>query len=136
MKLPRRLAALRKIVTGELQPNGFKEPRKWENSTAYKLLEEDIRNGGVVDQHDGPANTEDDVDMVYLMRPEYAAFDHKKFGKRLEALRKSAGRSASRAQQEDEKSFEAFVAFNTTVSLFSRKGYVQWQGSGDAKKNC
>lgn len=129
VKLPRRLAALRKIVTGELQPNGFKEPRKWENSAAYKLLEEDIRNG-VVDVR--PNTTKEDIDMVYLMRPEYAAFDHQKFGKRLEALQKSAGKSASRAQ-EDEKSFEAFVSFNT-VSLFSRKGYEQWQGSDAQKK--
>jgi hypothetical protein len=34
---------------------------------------------------------------VYLMRPEYAAFDHKKIEKRLEGLRKMAGKSASRA---------------------------------------
>ena len=65
--------------------------------------------------------------MIYLMRPEYALFDHRKFGKRLEALRKSAGISSSRAE-EDEKRFEAF-ACRHTVSLLSHKGYEQWQGS-------
>jgi len=64
------LAALRKIVEGELQPRGFKEPRRWENSVAYR--------------------------------------------------------------QEDEKRFEAFVS-KQYVSLFSHKGYTQWQGS-DAQK--
>jgi hypothetical protein len=42
-----------------------------------------------------------------------------------------AGKSASRAS-EDEERFEAFVARHD-VSLFSHKGYEQWQGS-DAQK--
>jgi hypothetical protein len=41
-KLPRRLLALRKVVLGEMKQHGFKEPRKWENSKAYRLLEEEI----------------------------------------------------------------------------------------------
>jgi hypothetical protein len=123
-KLSRRLTALRKVVVGELQPNGFREPRKWENSAAYKLLEHDIRYG-------------------IVMRPEYALFDHQKFGKRLDALRQSAGRSATRAS-EDEKRFQAFASRHT-VSPYSHKGYEQWQGSDaqkllrvdmNQKKNC
>jgi hypothetical protein len=127
-KVALRLAALCKIVEGELQPRGFKEPRRWENSVAYRLLEQDIRKG-LVEVN----NQEDhsDFEMVYLMRPEYAAFDHTKFKQRLEALRKSAGKSSSRAQ-EDEKRFEAFFSKHS-VSLFSHKGYTQWQGS-DAQK--
>ena len=61
------------------------------------------------------------------MRPEYALFDHKKFEKRLETLRNRAGESTSRSQ-DDESRFEAFVARHE-VSLFSHKGYEQWQGS-------
>ena len=71
-KFSTRLAALCKMVEDEMQPTGgFKEPRRWENSAAYRLLEKDIRNGIVQD--------DSDFEMVYLMRPEYAIFDHSKF---------------------------------------------------------
>jgi len=126
-RLSQRLTALRKMVVNELQPNGFKEPRRWENSAAYRLLEHDIRHGVV----DISLPNDLDVEMVYLMRPEYAAFDHKKFPARLAALRKNAGKSSSRAH-EDENRFKAFVSKHT-ASVFSYKGYGQWQGS-DAQK--
>jgi hypothetical protein len=91
---------------------------------SYRLLEQDIRNGLVKD--------DSDFEMVYLMIPEYAIFDHTKFKKRLESLRKSAGKLLSRAEV-DETRFEAFVSKHT-ISLFSHKGYVQWQGSDAQKK--
>jgi hypothetical protein len=37
-KLAGRLAALRKIVSKEWEPNGFKEPRRWQNSTIQPHL--------------------------------------------------------------------------------------------------
>ncbi len=64
------------MVEDEIQPNGFKEPQRWDNSVAYRLLEQDIRNGLVQDDLD--------FETVYLsMRPEYATFDHRKFKKSL-----------------------------------------------------
>ena len=123
-KFSTRLAALRKMVEEEMQPTGFKEPRRWENSAAYRLLEQDIRHGLVQD--------DSDFEMVYLMRPEYAIFDHTKFKKRLKSLQKSAGKLLSRAEM-DETRFEAFVSKHT-ISLFSHKGYIQWQGSEAQKK--
>ena len=70
-KFSTRLAALRKMVEDEIQPNGFKKPRRWDNSVAYRILEQDIRNGLVQDDLD--------FETVYLMRPEYTTFDHRKF---------------------------------------------------------
>ena len=55
------LAALRKMVEDEIQPNGFKKPMRWDNSVAYRILEQDIRNGLVQDDLD--------FETVYLMRP-------------------------------------------------------------------
>jgi hypothetical protein len=126
-KLSQRLTVLRKAVLGELQPQGFKEPQKWENSKAYQLLEEDIRHGRVTIEPQNPQ----DWETIYLMRPEYAAFDHTKFAKRLQGLRKCAGKFSSRAS-EDTRRLDAFVVCHQ-VSLFSHKGYEQWQGS-DAQK--
>jgi hypothetical protein len=74
-KFSTRLAALRKMVDDKIQPHGFREPQRWDNSVAYRLLEQDIRNGLVQDNVD--------FETVYLMRPEYATFDHRKFKKSL-----------------------------------------------------
>jgi len=80
---------LGKIVSKEREPNGFKEPRRWQNSTAFRLFEKDIRDGVV---HSEPTNPSD-WETIYIMRPEYALFDHKKFEKRLETLQNKAFRS-------------------------------------------
>ena len=73
-----------------------------------------------------------DFETVYLMRPQYATFDHRKFNKRLESLWKSAGKLLSRVE-EDETRVEAFV-LKHSISLLSHKSYVQWQGSDAQKK--
>ena len=117
------MTALQKIVSKEREPNGFREPRRWQNSTVFRLLERDIRDGVV---HSAPTNPSD-WETIYIMRPEYSLFDNKKFEKRLETLRNKAGESNSWSQ-EDESRFEAFLARHE-VSLFSHNGYEQWQGS-------
>ena len=61
-----------------------------------------------------------------------AVFDHTKFKKRLKSLQKSAVKLLSRAEM-DETRFEGFVSKHT-ISLFSHKGYIQWQGSDAQKK--
>ena len=70
---------MRKIVSKEREPNGFKEPRRWHNSTVFRLLERDIRDGVV---HSAPTNPSD-WETIYIMRPEYSLFDNKKFEKGL-----------------------------------------------------
>jgi hypothetical protein len=122
-KLSGRLGALRKIVDREMTPSGFKEPGKWKKSEAHKLLERDIRKGDVlVEEPEGG-----DWEVVYFMRPEYAKYDHNKFKKRLETLRRAAKEDSSRAA-EDEAALDAYLRRHP-VSHFSHQGYEQWQGS-------
>jgi hypothetical protein len=65
------------------------------------------------------------------MRVEYAVYDYDKFSRRLAAIRSQIKILETRAQV-DQQAFDTFVA-NHPISLYSQKGYIQWQGS-DAQK--
>ena len=104
----------------------FVEPKiKWRNSAAKKKLYDDVNNGIVPLDSKGPGKMT--LKDIYLTRLEYAAYDFKKFSSWLNSIRKSIKGLASRANQ-DQEAFDLFVQ-NNEVSLFSKKGYIQWQGS-------
>jgi len=104
---------------------------KWADSEARSLLYDDILNGVVplYKYHPGTKKepTEPDEEGIYVSRPQYAAFDKEKFAARLAAIRKKIQDADSRADK-DEKAFNLFRK-NHNVSMFSHKGYIQWQGS-------
>jgi hypothetical protein len=102
----------------------FKEPKiKWQKSHAKKLLYHLIMDGVISDVD----NEDEDQQEIYLMCEEFAKYDFGKFGDRLSQIRKKIAELNSRAK-DDELAFENYKQHHKP-SLFSHKGYVQWQGS-------
>ena len=92
---------------------------RWFDSEAYQLLYNDLLSG--------EASSDLSADDIYVMRPEYAAYDHQKFPGRLEAMRNIVGALNERAK-EDQDAFDNFV-LNHEVSTRSRTGHIHWPGS-------
>lgn len=73
----------------------------------------------------------DDVTMtleqIYSLHEEFCKYSYSKFGSRLKALKENIIGNTNRAE-EDLASFEDYIS-NHTPSLYSHKGYIQWQGS-------
>lgn len=116
------------------QPGGgFIEPKTtWQNSKARALLYHDIKNGEV------PLDARDENNQIimkwqdiYMMRPEYSDYNPASFNRRLRDLRKIVRNCMNRAE-DDQAAFDLFKA-NHPVSLHSKYGYIQWQGS-DAQR--
>lgn len=107
----------------------FKEPKiKWKKSKAKSLLYKDIKEGRVpLEAKDENGKTQMDLKDIYAMHPEYKEYDYSKFSSRVSSLRKTIKELKDRAAV-DLELFNNFKA-NHPPSLFSHKGYEQWQGS-------
>lgn len=116
--------APRKAREKEQEP---KEPNiKWTKSKARALLYKDIRDGTV--PLDPPqAGGGMTLRAVYDLRPEFGEYNYSKFSSRLGSLR-TIIKDADHRATADQEAFENFKA-NHPISLFSHKGYIQWQGS-------
>lgn len=64
---------------------------------------------------------------IYALNEEFALYDPDLFGGRLNDLRKKIIELDKRAA-EDRRAFDIYRK-NHEVSLYSHKGYIQWQGS-------
>lgn len=107
----------------------FKEPKiKWRKSRAKKLLYNDLLDGVVpMEQQDANGNETMSIEDIYMIHEEFLLYDFDKFKNRLKALRKKILELNDRSA-EDEQAFENYKA-NHQPSLFSHKGYAQYQGS-------
>jgi hypothetical protein len=107
----------------------FKEPKiKWLKCKARELLYKDIYEGRVPSVAKD-ANKQSTMPLrdIYLMHSEYADYDYEKFSGRLSSLRKIVNENNRRAEA-DQAAFDQYKN-NHQASLFSHKGYIQWQGS-------
>lgn len=110
------------------QVNRFVEPKiKWRNSHAKEKLFDDVKNGVVPLESKERGKNKMTIREIYLMHPEYAAYDYEKFPSRLASIKKTVREMNTRAD-DDQEAFDVFVQ-NHDVSLFSKKGFIQWQGS-------
>jgi hypothetical protein len=99
---------------------------KWKDSQARRLLYMDILKGNI------PMDNETmTAEEIFIQRPEFAAYDIDKFRSRLTTVRKQIKERNDRAA-EDKKAFDIFIS-NHEVALYSRKGYIEWQGSESQK---
>jgi hypothetical protein len=107
----------------------FREPKiKWRKSKAKQLLYEAIMDGVVpLEAKDEHGNMTMSIKDIYLVHQEFAFYSFEKFPNRLKALRDKIKELDSRAD-EDELAFKIYKK-NHKPSLFSHKGYIQWQGS-------
>jgi hypothetical protein len=131
-KFSSRLSSLRAAIVKEKtakESAKFKEPKvKWKKSKARRLLYKDIVEGEVPpDATDADGRSTMQLSDIYLMHEEFAEYDYEKFSSRLSSLRKIIKDADNRAQA-DQEAFENFKN-NHPVSLYSHKGYIQWQGS-------
>lgn len=102
----------------------FQEPKtKWKKSEAKKILWNMILDGTISDSD----NETEDLTDIYLHHEEFLKYDFGKFAGRLSALRKKVHELNDRAAQ-DLEAFQVYKS-NHKPSLFSHKGYIQWQGS-------
>ena len=111
------------------QERNFVEPKvKWQFSKAKEILNTAIIDGIISeDATDDNGNPTLSVEAIYLFHEEFAKYSFEKFGDRLARVRADIKRHKKRAVVD----LKAFVRYkeNNPVSLFSRKGYGQWQGS-------
>ena len=116
----------------ELQEISFKEPDiKWENSEAKKILYQDLLNGHVPLEARANGKSTTKLQDIYAMHPEYSLYSYRQFSSRLRSLRTTAKRTLTR-KTNDMNAFKICVQ-NHAPSFFSKKGYIQWQGS-DAQR--
>jgi len=115
--------------------SSFKEPSiKWANSKAKKILYKDIMKGLVpITAKDENGKSTMELKDIYSMHPEYAEYDYEKFSSRLSSLRKTIAVKDARAEA-DQIAVDLFIKNRDAPSLFSSKGYIQWQGSEAQKK--
>jgi hypothetical protein len=94
---------------------------KWRKSKAKKILYDMLLDGTV------PMDNTMPLEDIYLLDEEFAKFDFARFRGRLNRLNAKIKELDSRADED----LEAFRTYkrNHKPSLFSHKGYVQWQGS-------
>ncbi|KAG7356966.1 hypothetical protein IV203_001654 [Nitzschia inconspicua] len=110
--------------TCEEETVGFKEPRiKWKKSKAKDILTYMIIQGDISDDPNDPTP----VDDIFIMCEEFCKYDRSKFPARLKTLRLRLKDMWKRAD-DDLIAFENYKS-NHAPSLFSHKGYAQWQGS-------
>ena len=111
------------------EEENFIEPKiKWRKSKAKILLNTAIMNGTVPENAlDNDGNATMTLDAIYGLHQEFALYDFTKFAGRLARVRADIQSNISRAE-DDVIAFELYK-LNHDVSLFSRKGYIQWQGS-------
>ena len=104
-----------------------KEPKiNWSKSKAQALLYKDIR-AGMVPLDPPRAGGDMALSDVYALWPEFCEYNYLKFSSRLGLLR-TIIKDANNHAEADQEAFENFKA-NHPTSLFSHKGYIQWQGS-------
>jgi hypothetical protein len=118
----------KKAAMGE-EKKKLKETKvKWEKINARHLLDKDIVKGQVPLVATG-ANGRSTMQLheIYLMHPEFVEYDYEKFSSRLSLLQKII-KDADNQARADQEAFENFKN-DHPVSLFSHKGYIQWQGS-------
>ncbi len=102
--------------------DAFKEPKvKWRKSKAKRILYELLMDGTI------PLDDTMPFEEFFLLSQEFASYDPEKFKSRLRSLRDKISELDKRAE-EDRKAFDVYKK-NHEVSLFSHKGYIQWQGS-------
>lgn len=102
----------------------FVEPKiKWEKSKAKKNLYNLIMEGDIPDTD----SESEDIEAVYLMDPEFLKYDYFKFKTRLSTMRSKIAQLNRRAD-DDWEAYQVFISIHTP-SKFSKKGYIQWQGS-------
>jgi hypothetical protein len=114
----------------------FKEPKiKWRNSKAKRLLYQAMMDGRVtLDKDDlGDGGEKMTLRAIYVLEAEFAEYNYDKFSHRVSSLRKTITDAESRAEQ-DQEAYDNFTASHPP-SLYSHKGYMQWQGS-DAQKQA
>lgn len=101
---------------------------KWKDSEARRLLYKDVKDREIPleAKHDDGTPTMK-LDEIYVTRPEYAAYDYSKFSSRLATIR-AIIKQLEKRSDEDEEAFDTYVG-NHPVSLYDRKGFIQWQGS-------
>ena len=127
-KFSGRLSSLRASIRSANSKKG--EPRepaiKWKKSKAKKLLYSDLMEG-VLDLEPEEEETQEILEGIYAMHPEYAEYKFSRFASRLKTLRKTILTCNARAE-EDKKHFLAFFK-NNPASECSHKGYIEWAGS-------
>jgi hypothetical protein len=96
---------------------------KWRKSKAKTLLYEFLVDGTVPMEDDPNMQLED----IYCLDLEFEKYDFRKFKVRLDRLRAKIKENDSRAE-EDLVAFRTYKK-NHKPSMFSHKGYCQWQGS-------
>jgi hypothetical protein len=103
------------------QQSKEKKKNKWRKSKAKQILYEMLLDGTVPMENTMP------LEDIYLLDEEFDNFDFDKFKGRLDRLKKKIRELDSRADED----LEAFRIYkrNHKPSLFSHKGYIQWQGS-------
>ena len=105
------------------------EPKtKWGKSKARKLLYKGILDGRVPRKATDEAGkrTAKLIDF-YNSWDEFKLYHYSKFSRRLGTLQSQIEERLARKDL-DQEAFDNYVA-NHPVSLFSHKGYIQWQGS-------
>jgi hypothetical protein len=107
----------------------FKEPKiKWRKSKAKRILYDFLRDGTVpLHATDSNGDSTMSVEDIFSLSEEFGLYDPNKFEERLNRLRKGIVELDSRAAT-DRKAFDIYRK-NHEVSLYSHKGYIQWQGS-------
>ncbi len=118
--------------TNNQQPKGGKSKElkitKSKKSKAQDLLYKDLVDGLIprqaVDEH---CQSTMKLEDIFQMHPEYKLYDRKKFSGRLSNLRQVYDECMVRAEI-DQEAFEKYGE-NHQPSLFSHKGYPEWQGS-------
>jgi hypothetical protein len=107
------------------ESDSFQEPKiKWRKSVARAKLLDYIMCGQIPeDQED---TTTMSLDEVYYFDEEFCKYSYEKFAGRLKALRAKVKEVIRRVEQ-DLAAFKNYTA-NHQPSLYSHKGYIQWQG--------
>ena len=100
-----------------------KKPVKWRKSEAKKILYNLLMTGAIPIEEDKSMPARD----VYIMDPAFAEYDFDKFKSGLNRIRKKIIELDNRAD-EDLKAFRNYKQHHKP-SIFSHKGYIQWQGS-------
>ena len=107
-----------------------KKPVKWRKSKSKKILYELLMDGTIPLEEDESMPALD----IYLMDPEFADYPFDKFKAGLNRLRKKIVDLDTRAD-EDLEAFRNYKLHHKP-SLFSHKGYIQWQGSTAQELLC
>lgn len=107
----------------------FKEPKiKWRKSKAKKILYGMLLDGIVpMEEKDDNGNQTMPLNDIYHLDPEFAKYRYDKFRSRLNGIRDRIKDMDNRAAS-DEAAYENYKQ-NHQPSLFSHKGYIQYQGS-------